>query len=133
MPREAIDTPLFDPIGPYSHAVRAGHLVFVSGTPGIDPASGELAGTTAHEQAGQAFDNVIRLVEDAGGSAADIVAVQVHLVDTADFAEMNRAFARRFKAPYPARTVFGVAALPKRGALLTVSATACLASDKGAP
>ncbi len=126
MPRARVETTLFDPIGPYSHAVRAGNQVFVSGTPGVDPATGQLAGPAAYEQAAQAIRNVLALVADAGGMERDIVHVQVNLVDVADFADMNRAYAEHFTQPYPARTVIGIAALPKPGARLTLNAVAVL-------
>lgn len=126
MARTLVDTTLFDPIGPYSHAVRAGNQVFVSGTPGVDPATGQLAGPAAYEQTVQAVRNLLALVADAGGSERDIVHVQVNLVDVADFAEMNRAYAEYFSKPYPARTVIGIAALPKPGARLTLNAVAVL-------
>lgn len=126
MPREPVDTRLFEPIGPYSHVVRSGTQVFVSGTPGVDPATGELAGDTAHAQARQALRNVVACVEAAGGSEADICAVQVNLLRVEDFTAMNLAYEAVFNRPYPARTVIGVAGLPKPGALLTVSAVAVL-------
>mgnify|MGYP001756876146 FL=1 len=126
MPRKLIETGLFEPIGPYSHAVRAGNQVFVSGTPGVDPATGQMAGAAAYEQTAQAIRNVLALVADAGGTERDIVHVQVNLVDVADFADMNRAYAEHFSTPYPARTVIGIAALPKAGARLTLNAVAVL-------
>ncbi len=126
MPRTLIDSNLFEPIGPYSHAVRAGNQVFVSGTSGVDPATGKLAGDSAYEQTRQAIKNIIALVEAAGGSEKDIACVQVNLIDVANFAEMNRAYAEQFSMPYPARTVIGIASLPKAGALLTLNATAIL-------
>lgn len=129
MPRHFIDTRLFEPIGPYSHVVRSGSQVFVSGTPGVDPTTGELAGNTAQAQALQALRNVIACVEAAGGGEADICSVQINLLRVEDFAAMNRAYEALFQPPYPARTVIGVAALPKAGALLTVSAVAVLGKD----
>ncbi len=126
MNRTAVNTALFEPIGPYSHAVRAGHQVFVSGTPGVDPATGQLAGPGVYEQTVQAVRNVLALVAGAGGTERDIAHVQVNLVDVADFAEMNRAYAEHFTRPYPARTVIGIAALPKPGARLTLNAVAVL-------
>ena len=126
MARTLVDTTLFDPIGPYSHAVRAGNQLFVSGTPGVDPATGQLAGPAVYEQTAQAVRNVLALVAAAGGTERDIVHVQVNLVDVADFADMNRAYAEHFSTPYPARTVIGIAALPKPGARLTLNAVAVL-------
>lgn len=129
MPRQPVDVRLFEPIGPYSHVVRSGTQVSVSGTPGVDPATGVLAGDTAQAQALQALRNVIACVEAAGGSEADICSVQVNLLRVEDFAAMNRAYEALFSQPYPARTVIGVAALPKAGALLTVGAVAVLGKD----
>lgn len=126
MSRARVETTLFEPIGPYSHAVRAGNQVFVSGTPGVDPATGQLAGPGVYEQTVQAIRNVLALVQAAGGTERDIAHVQVNLVNVADFAEMNRAYAEHFTQPYPARTVIGIAALPKLGALLTLNAVAVI-------
>jgi 2-iminobutanoate/2-iminopropanoate deaminase len=129
MPRELIECSLFPPIGPYSHAVKSGNLIFVSGTPGVDPKSGELAGATAYAQAAQALRNVLDCVAAAGGSEADITAVQVNLIHVNDFAEVNRAYAECFSEPFPTRTVIGIAALPKPGARLTINAMAVLPSE----
>lgn len=126
MPRNAVDTKLFTPIGPYSHAVVAGRHVYMSGTPGINPETGSITETTAYGQAHQALTNLISMIESAGGTEADLVAIQVHLTNIDDFQEMNRAFEELLSAPYPARTVFGTPALPKNGALLTISGTAVL-------
>lgn len=128
MPRVLVNSELFEPIGPYSHVVKAGHQIFVSGTPGVVPATGLLAGQAAYEQSLQAFLNVKACVEAAGGEESDIAHVQVHLVNVGDFSEMNRAYAEVFSQPYPARTVIGIAALPKAGALLTVNAVAVLSA-----
>lgn len=126
MPRRAVQTHLFPPIGPYSHVVVAGGQVFISGTPGVDPDTGLLAGD-AYTQARQALANVKAMLEAAGASLDDVAHVQVNLINVADFAEMNRAYAEFFAEPYPARTVIGIAALPKPGALLTINAVAVLA------
>ena len=124
MPRTLVDTHLFPPIGPYSHAVKAGGQVFVSATPGVDPATGQLAGPDAYAQTRQTLKNIEAMLASADASLDDVVQVQVNLVDVADFAEMNRAYAELFAEPYPARTVIEVSALPKPGAILTISAIA---------
>lgn len=129
MPRELLECSSFKPIGPYSHAVKSGNLIFVSGTPGVDPNTGELAGDTAYAQTAQALRNVIDFVAAAGCTEADITSVQVNLVHVEDFAEMNRAYAACFSEPFPARTVIGIAALPKPGARLTINAVAVLPSS----
>jgi 2-iminobutanoate/2-iminopropanoate deaminase len=126
MPRNAVDTKLFTPIGPYSHAVVAGRHIYMSGTPGINPRTGSITETTAYGQAHQALTNLISMVESAGGTEADLVAIQVHLTNVEDFTDVNRAFEELLSTPYPARTVFGTPALPKHGALLTISGTAVL-------
>lgn len=124
MPRTLVSTDLFEPIGPYSHAVVAGGQIFISGTPGIDPKTGALAGNTAYLQTQQALKNCQSMLISAGATLDDIAHIQVNLVNVADFAEMNRAYAEFFSHPYPARTVIGIAALPKPGALLTLNAVA---------
>lgn len=126
MPRSAIETHLFTPIGPYSHVVVSGNQLYLSGTPGIDPKTGQITDTTAYGQARQALSNLIAMVEAAGGTEQDLVTLQVHLIDVDDFKEMNRAFEELLSKPHPARTVFGITALPKEGALLTISGTAIL-------
>lgn len=126
MPRTHVDANLFPPIGPYSHAVKAGGQVFISATPGVDPATGQLAGPDAYTQTRQILKNIEAMLASAGASLDDVVHVQVHLVDVTDFAEMNRAYAEVFAEPYPARTVIEVSALPKPGAVLTINAIAML-------
>lgn len=124
MPRQLIQSKLFTPIGPYSHAVRIGSQIFISGTPGIDPATGHIAGTDAYHQARQALSNIRDMLKSANATLDDIGHVQINLVNVNDFAEMNRAYAEFFSDPYPARTVIGIAALPKPGVLLTMNAVA---------
>jgi len=126
MPRSLVNAPLFPPIGPYSHAVVAGAQVFISGTPGVDPATGQLAGDDAYRQSKQILENIRAMLAAAGGTLDDVVNVQVNLVNVDDFHEMNRAYAEFFSEPYPARAVVAIAALPKQGALMTMSATAVL-------
>jgi len=113
---------LYEPIGPYSHAVIAGGQIFISGTAGIDPATGALAGEDTYSQTRQVLRNIQSILGAAGATLDDIAYLQVNLLDMADFSEMNRAYAEFFSEPYPARAVLGVSALPKSGALLTMSA-----------
>lgn len=126
MPRSPVLSSLFQPIGPYSHAVVAGGQVFISGTPGVDPNTGQLAGNDAYQQTHQILKNFQSILAAADASLDDIVHIQVNLVNVADFQEMNRAYAAYFPEPYPARTVVAIAALPKPGALLTMNAIAVL-------
>ena len=125
MPVETLTPPgTFTPIGPYSHLARSGAFVMLSGTPGVDPATGELAGEDAYSQARQIVRNFRAMLAAVGGSLDDVLHVQVFLKDCADFAEMNRAYAEEFGAHRPARTVIGVADLPKRGARMTMNLVA---------
>ena len=116
-------------LGPYSQAVRAGDLLLVSGQLGIEPASMQLAGASAAQQARQAFDNVQAIVASAGGTLEDVVKVVLYLVDLSQFDAVNQVMADCFAKPYPARACVEVAALP-RGALVEVEATAWLAARK---
>ncbi len=112
-------------IGPYSAGVRAGDLLFVSGQPGIDPATGRAAGPGFAEQARQALRNLGAVLQ-AGGSRADLVVnTTVLLVDFADFAELNRAFAEVFPTDPPARMTMQTA-LPG-GLLISVGCVAVVA------
>ncbi len=108
-------------IGPYSQAVRAGELLFLSGQIPLDPASGELVGGEIDAQITQAFDNLEAVARAAGGDLAHCVKINVYLTDLEDFSRVNAAMAERFAEPYPARAAVGVAALPK-GAAVEVEA-----------
>jgi 2-iminobutanoate/2-iminopropanoate deaminase len=99
-------------IGPYSQAVRANGFLFVSGQPGVDPVTGEVAGPSVGEQARQAFVNLGRVLE-AGGSGFDrVVNTTVLVGDMSGFAEVNALFAEYFQAAPPARMMMQVT-LPK--------------------
>ena len=125
MPVETLTPPgSFAPIGPYSHIAKAGSFVTLSGTPGVDPATGELAGEDAYTQARQIVRNFRNMLAAVGGTLEDVLHVHVYLKDCADFAEMNRAYAEDFGTHRPARTVIGVADLPKPGARMTMNLTA---------
>jgi len=112
MPRDAVTAPGAATVGPYSHAVRSGELVFCSGQTPIDPVTGRLREGSVGDQADQCLSNLFAVLAAAGLGPDDVVKVNVFLVDMGDFAAMNEAYARRFAAPYPARTTVGVAALP---------------------
>jgi reactive intermediate/imine deaminase len=105
-------------IGTYSQAVRAGDTVYLSGQIGLDPATMQLAdGVDA--QIARVFENLKAVVDASGGTLADVVKLNVYLVDLANFAKVNAAMATYFSEPFPARAAVGVAALP-RGALVEV-------------
>lgn len=112
-------------IGPYSQAVRAGGLVYVSGQPGVDPETGEAAGPSFAEQARQAFAN-LDAVLGAGGSRPDlVVSTTVLVADQSDFPELNRLYAEFFPNEPPARMTMQVP-LP-RGLLISIGCTAIAA------
>lgn len=111
--REGINSPqLPAPVGPFSHAVRDGDRVYLSGQVGQDPATGKLVVGDVAAQAEQAFKNLAAVLAHVGSSLDDVLKVNVYLVDMADFAAMNGVYARQFAQPYPARTTVAVAALP---------------------
>jgi len=100
-------------IGPYSHAVRAGGLLFCSGQIPLDPATGELAGSTAAEQARRCLENLRAVCEAAGTSLAQAVRLTVYMTDLAEFAAVNEVYGSFFEEEPPARVTVGVAQLPK--------------------
>jgi len=124
--REAVSAPGAPAaIGPYSHAVRAGELLFCSGQIPLDPASGELVGATAAEQARRCLENLRAVCEAAGGSLQRAVRVTVYMTDLQAFAEVNEVYAGFFSDQPPARVAVGVAALP-RGAYVEIDAVVAL-------
>jgi 2-iminobutanoate/2-iminopropanoate deaminase len=113
-------------IGPYSHAVRAGSLMFCSGQIPLDPESGELVGETPAEQARQCLVNLQAVVAAAGATLADAVRCTVYMTDLGAFADVNEVYGEFFEADPPARVAVGVAALPK-GAQVEIDAIVALA------
>lgn len=104
-------------IGPYSQAVKANGFVFVSGMLAIDPATGNLVGENAAEQAAQCFKNIKAVLTEAGTSIENVVKAIVYLENIADFAAVNEVYAEVFKNAkvLPARCAFQVVKLPKGG------------------
>ena len=101
-------------IGTYSQAVKAGDTVYLSGQLGLDPATMEMVeGIDA--QIVRVFDNLKAVAEAAGGTLADVVKLNVYLIDLGNFAKVNAAMANYFSEPYPARAAIGVSALPRGG------------------
>lgn len=112
-------------IGPYSHAVRAGNLLFCSGQIPLDPLTGELVGTTAGEQARRCLENLQAVCEAAGTTLARAVRLTVYMTDLAVFAEVNEVYATFFAEQPPARVAVQVAGLPK-GAYVEIEAVVAL-------
>ncbi len=120
MARTVIQTPKAPAaIGPYSQAVAAGGLVFLSGQVGLDPASGELVKGGLEAEARRAFENLRAVAEATGAGLDAAVRVTLYLTDLGQFAVANRIMQEYFREPYPARVTIGVAALP-RGAAIEV-------------
>ena len=112
MPRKAISAPGASAIGPYSHAIETGDLLYLSGQTPIDPATGKLVEGGISEQTEQCFRNLFSVLKAGGASPDQVVKVNVYLVDMGDFTAMNSVYSRQFEAPYPARSTVAVAALP---------------------
>jgi 2-iminobutanoate/2-iminopropanoate deaminase len=108
-------------IGPYSHAVRAGDLLFCSGQIPLDPASGELTGETAAEQARRCLENLRAVCAAAATSLDRAVRLTIYMTDLGQFAAVNEVYGTFFAADPPARVTVGVAQLPK-GALVEIDA-----------
>jgi 2-iminobutanoate/2-iminopropanoate deaminase len=108
-------------IGPYSHAVRAGGLLFCSGQIPLDPSTGEIAGGGAADQARRCLENLVAVCAAAGASLADAVRMTVYMTDLSAFAEVNEVYGSFFEEDPPARVAVEVAALP-RGAQVEIDA-----------
>jgi 2-iminobutanoate/2-iminopropanoate deaminase len=113
-------------IGPYSHAVRSGSLLFCSGQIPLDPQSGELVGDSPAEQARRCLENLEAVCGAAGAQLSDAVRLTVYMTDLGAFAEVNEVYATFFESEPPARVAVGVAALPK-GAQVEIDAVVALA------
>lgn len=112
------------PVGPYSHAVRTGDLLFCSGQIPLNPENPAAAlPETAGEQARRVFANIGLILADQGLGFSNVVKMTVFLTDLNDFAEVNAVFAEHIEAPYPARSTIQVSALP-RGARVEIEAIA---------
>ena len=112
MPRKSFTAAGATAVGPYSHAVEAGDLVYLSGQTPLDSATGKLAEGDIAAQTEQCFKNLFAVLASAGLSEADVVKANVFLTDMSNFAAMNQVYATKFSAPYPARSTVAVAGLP---------------------
>ena len=104
-------------IGPYSVAIRAGHLVFTSGQLGLDPNTGNLVPGGIEAETRQALTNLHHLLEDAGSGLELVVKTTIFLKEMDEFTKMNTVYAEFFTENQPARSTIQVAALPKGGAV----------------
>ena len=100
-------------IGPYSQAVQAGNVVFVSGQLPIDPATGNFAGDDIKSQTRQSLTNIKNILASEGIEMSQILRTGVFLKDMNMFADMNAVYGEFFEGDYPARAAVEVARLPK--------------------
>jgi 2-iminobutanoate/2-iminopropanoate deaminase len=114
MPRHAVASPQAPKaIGPYSAALRAGQLLFISGQVPMDPATGALVDGDIATQTRQVLANIGALLEAAGLTFDHVARTTVFLADMNDFAAMNDVYRTRFAEPYPARSTVQAARLPR--------------------
>ncbi|CAJ0558196.1 unnamed protein product, partial [Mesorhabditis spiculigera] len=109
-------------IGPYSQAIRAGNTLYLSGSLGIKPESGELE-KGIKDQTHQSLRNIGEVLKAAGAGYENVVKMTVLLADINDFATVNEIYKEYFKGDYPARSAYQVAVLPKQ-ALVEIEAIA---------
>ncbi|MEL7654756.1 MAG: RidA family protein [Bacillota bacterium] len=101
-------------IGPYSQGNIFGNLIFTSGQVPLDPATGNIVGTTIEEQTEQVLKNVKAILEEAGSSMNHVLKTTVFIKNMNDFAAMNAVYAKYFtEGSYPSRSAVEVARLPK--------------------
>lgn len=112
-------------IGPYSQAVKLGNVVYCSGQIPLDPATGQMVGTTVAEQAERVMQNLGAVLAAAGSGFDRVVRSTIYLVSMADFAAVNEVYGKRFPQHKPARATVAVKELPK-GALVEIDCIAAI-------
>ncbi len=126
MKREAITAESApDAIGPYSHAMRAGNILYLSGQIALDPSTMELVTDSFRKETKQVFANIESVLTAAGGSLKDVVKMTVYLTDLSNFDTVNAVMSETLQFPFPARVAVGVSALP-RGASIEIETIALL-------
>ena len=111
-------------IGPYSQAVQAGNLIFVSGQLPINAETGEMP-ADIKAQTAQSIQNIQAILAEAGATLDNVVKSTCYLADMSLFGAMNEVYAEYFKAVYPARAAFAVKELPKK-ALVEIEVIAAI-------
>jgi 2-iminobutanoate/2-iminopropanoate deaminase len=131
--REAITSPTAPPaIGPYSPAIRAGNLLFISGQIPLDPATGQLVRGDIRVQTTRVMDNLRDLLVAAGADTSHVVRTTIFLADLSDFAVVNEIYATYFTPPYRASRPFA-ARRPRRNRRHRALVAVLIASSRTAP
>ena len=112
------------PIGPYNHIAKVGSFITIGGTAGVNPATGQLAGSDVASQTRQILDSFKIMLESVDSDLEHVVHINIFLKNMSDFEAMNQAYIEKMGGHRPARTVIGVSELPKPGVLLTMNLTA---------
>ena len=99
-------------IGPYSQAVKAGGLMFISGQIPLNPETGDLVSGSIEDEANQVLQNIKSICEAAGHGMEDIVKITIFLTDLGNFATVNEVMKKHFPEPYPARATVEISGLP---------------------
>ena len=108
MPKQQITTTKgAPPAGAYSQGLRVGDFIFVSGQGPLDPATGQVVGTTIEEQTARTIENIQAILAEGGATLADVVKVSAHLIDLDLFDRYNKVYASYFPDPKPTRTTVG--------------------------
>jgi 2-iminobutanoate/2-iminopropanoate deaminase len=116
-----------DAVGPYSHAVRSGGVLYCSGQVPLDPATGKLVGGSIGDQTRRCLQNLSAVCAAAGAELTDAVRLGIYVTDMSSFPEVNEAYGSFFGEGPPARSTIGVAALPL-GAAVEIDAIVALPS-----
>lgn len=113
--KQAISTPHAPAaIGPYSQAIRAGDMMYVSGQIPLDPATMEIVEGGIDPQVRRVMSNLAAVAGEAGGSLDDCVKLTIYLTSLTDFVTVNTIMQEYFKPPYPARATIEISALPRK-------------------
>jgi len=112
-----------EPRGPYSHAVRAGDFVYVSGQVAINPETNKIEPATVAAETRRTIENIRAILKAAGADLSDVIKCSVFLADIRDFAAMNEVYAEYFGAAKPARTTVQ-ATLPAQGIKVEIDCVA---------
>ena len=102
-----------EPIGPYSQAIQAGQMLFVSGQVAINPSTNEVINGSISDEAEQVMKNIGNLLKESGYSFNEVVKATIFLSDMKHFAEVNQIYGSYFSSDFPARETVAVLGLPK--------------------